>query len=261
MRARKEGKREDIDMNAWGTATNEKIDKSDKNINNSDVVLSFKALIFSLIFISLVPVILVFVFILSLPAIIDWLIHYNDKREYLDSTSAVFWFGNPGNVIHAILEFEKQADPKQIIDEAIPKFFSTDKKNQFRRWRQVIVENSLFWAYWKSIPDSDDCRGNIFTNEESFTHKGVEDEVARLSATPLPANRPPWAAHVFKNCKNEKGDSCSLIVLRLHHSIGDGYALLRGILQGCDIKFDKENDKKSEGKVIKKMIMNLETIL
>jgi hypothetical protein len=47
------------------------------------------------------------------------------------------------------------------------------------------------------------------------------------------SSRPVWNMHIFEKYINETGTTCCAVVLRIHHSMGDGFTLLRVMLKGC----------------------------
>ena len=74
----------------------------------------------------------------------------------------------------------------------------------------------------------------FIVHQESMTHAALQDEVARLENQLMNPLRPVWNMHIYENCKNESGKDVTSVVLRIHHSIADGFILLRAILQACD---------------------------
>jgi WS/DGAT/MGAT family acyltransferase len=106
---------------------------------------------------------------------------------------------------------------------------------QFDRFRQRVVylgeENT---PYWEEDPRLDlqyhvqrislPARGN---------EAALQDVVSRLIGTPLDPNRPLWQFHLVE----PYGQGCA-VVCRVHHSVGDGQALVHVLLSLTDAEAD-----------------------
>ena len=62
--------------------------------------------------------------------------------------------------------------------------------------------------------------------------KVVEDYVASLSTLPMPRSRPLWDFHLLNFPTSE---AASTVVFRVHHSIGDGIALMAVLMTTTDV--------------------------
>jgi diacylglycerol O-acyltransferase len=107
---------------------------------------------------------------------------------------------------------------------------------QFDRFRQRIVRSRL-------------CRGNLYWEDDpgfdlayhlrraSLPPPGdqaaLQEAVSLLASTPLDLSRPPWQFHLIENYGQG-----SALICRLHHSLGDGMALVHVLLTLADARPD-----------------------
>jgi WS/DGAT/MGAT family acyltransferase len=93
---------------------------------------------------------------------------------------------------------------------------------QYARFRDRVIQ-ILGVPYWERDPAFDISRHVIAARENTLTTK---DELQRYlgeeASTPLPADRPPWQFQVIE----QYGTDSSVVLARVHHSIGDGIALV-----------------------------------
>jgi diacylglycerol O-acyltransferase / wax synthase len=102
----------------------------------------------------------------------------------------------------------------------------------FERFRQRVIQptNPFSSPYWVTISDFD-IRDHLY----HFTPR-VADQAAlqhlssRLMSTQLDFSKPLWEFHFIENY----GEDDSALFCRLHHSIGDGIALIRVLLSLTD---------------------------
>jgi diacylglycerol O-acyltransferase / wax synthase len=95
---------------------------------------------------------------------------------------------------------------------------------KFRRFKQRVVEDSAgaTWVDDKSF----DIRKHIVIEKLPKVAKGQEqaalqDHVALLATQPLDPRRPLWQLHLIENY-----DGGSVLIVRIHHCIADGIALI-----------------------------------
>jgi len=101
----------------------------------------------------------------------------------------------------------------------------------FERFRQRVIQpaNPLSAPNWETVPDFD-----ILDHLYRFTPP-VPDQAAlqhlssRLMSTQLDFSKPLWEFHFIENYADDSALFC-----RLHHSIGDGIALIRVLLSLTD---------------------------
>ena len=95
---------------------------------------------------------------------------------------------------------------------------------KFRRFKQRVVEDSAgaTWVDDKSF----DISKHIVVEKLSKVDKGheqatLQDRVAELAMQPLDPRRPLWQLHLI-----EDYDGGSVLIVRIHHCIADGIALI-----------------------------------
>jgi WS/DGAT/MGAT family acyltransferase len=113
----------------------------------------------------------------------------------------------------------------------------------FARFRQRVVYRDGT-ALWEDDPHFDlDAHVHRVGLAEPDTKSSLEELVSDLMSTPLDFSKPPWQYHLIENY-----DGGSVIVVRLHHCIGDGIALVQVLLSFADEEFDPERATPSYGK-------------
>ncbi|MFD2450510.1 wax ester/triacylglycerol synthase domain-containing protein [Ideonella paludis] len=104
---------------------------------------------------------------------------------------------------------------------------------QYDRFRQKVVEDAV-GAQWVEDTHFDiDAHVVPETLEPQAGQTpldALKDRVADLSATPLDMRRPLWQIHLVENLE----DGRSALVVRVHHCIADGIALISVMLSITD---------------------------
>jgi WS/DGAT/MGAT family acyltransferase len=94
----------------------------------------------------------------------------------------------------------------------------------FERFRQRIVESdsAVGLPHWELDPSFDlDAHCHHVALPDSGSKADLIDFLSDVSSTPLDFSKPLWQVHVVDNVMGG-----SAIVMRIHHSIGDGTALV-----------------------------------
>jgi WS/DGAT/MGAT family acyltransferase len=100
----------------------------------------------------------------------------------------------------------------------------------YRRFRQRVVQPTLQPAYWEDDPTFDlDAHLHRAALPAPGDQEMLQSLVNDLMSTPLDFSKPLWHAHLVENY----GEGCALI-MRLHHCIADGIALMRVLLNFTD---------------------------
>jgi diacylglycerol O-acyltransferase len=105
-----------------------------------------------------------------------------------------------------------------------------------RRFRQQLAWSRLGLGapYWEDDPDFDlGYHLQRATLPPPGDQAALEDVLSLLASTPLDLTRPPWQFHLIENYAE-----CCALVMRFHHSIGDGMALMHVILSLTDSEPD-----------------------
>jgi WS/DGAT/MGAT family acyltransferase len=104
------------------------------------------------------------------------------------------------------------------------KAICSERLGRFDRFRQRVVESGFPIAkpYWEDMPD--------FAPGQQMHHlalpapcdrRALMDLISDLASTPLDRERPLWQGHVVDNVEGG-----SALILRCHHCIGDGTAMM-----------------------------------
>jgi len=113
---------------------------------------------------------------------------------------------------------------RKPLDFAKVKAIYAARLTRFPRFRQRVVERGLPIAApcWEDMPD--------FAIEQQLHHVALPaphdqaalvDLISDLAATPLDRGRPLWQAHVVDGV-----DGGSALIMRIHHCVGDGTAMM-----------------------------------
>lgn len=100
---------------------------------------------------------------------------------------------------------------------------------QYPRFRQRVVEDAA-GATW--VEDRHfDIAAHVL--RETLPHKpgqsmqrALQDRVGELAMQPLDPRRPLWQMHLIENFKGDDGQQGSALIVRIHHCIADGIALI-----------------------------------
>jgi diacylglycerol O-acyltransferase len=94
----------------------------------------------------------------------------------------------------------------------------------FHRFRQLVADRDGN-AHWEADPNFDlDWHVRRVALPEDVSSGSLEEVVSDLVSTPLDPTKPMWQFHVI----DMAGDG-SVVVVRIHHCYGDGFALLHMI--------------------------------
>jgi diacylglycerol O-acyltransferase / wax synthase len=100
---------------------------------------------------------------------------------------------------------------------------------KYRRFGQRVVEDSA-GATW--VDDKNfDIKNHVVTETLKATkgaslQDALQDRVAQLTTTPLDRRRPLWQFHLVENYCLPDGSMGSAMMVRIHHCIADGIALI-----------------------------------
>lgn len=103
---------------------------------------------------------------------------------------------------------------------------------RFDRFHQRVVQSRLLPGtyYWEDDPHFEiDEHLHRITLSPPGDRQALQDLVGELMSTPLDFSKPLWEIHLVE----EYGSGCALIV-RLHHAIADGIALVQVLLSLTD---------------------------
>ena len=100
---------------------------------------------------------------------------------------------------------------------------------KYPRFRQRVVEDPA-GATWVEDPDLD-IHDHVVRERLPRVAKGrekaaLQDLVGRLAVLPLDPMRPLWKMHLVENYRDEDGKPACVLIVRIHHCIADGIALI-----------------------------------
>jgi WS/DGAT/MGAT family acyltransferase len=159
------------------------------------------------------------------------------RRERM-STVDTAWLrmDSEGNLmmIVSVLLFEKPMDLARL-----KRTLEANLLQPYRRFRSAVVQD-LTGIWWQEQEvDLDDHVIPLRLEPAKPGNKdALEGLVSTLSATKLDPDRPLWQMHVVDGCIGEDGKMRQAVIVRIHHCIADGIALV-GVLLSM---FDKTPD-------------------
>jgi diacylglycerol O-acyltransferase / wax synthase len=134
-------------------------------------------------------------------------------------------------MISGVLTFDHPIDMAHL--KAVFQHRFVDKYVRFRQ-RVVQPRLSLRAAYWEVDPNFDlDAHIHRVALPAPGDKAALQEMASDLTSTPLDFARPLWQMHYIENY----GEGCALLV-RLHHCIADGMALVGVLLSLTDMSPD-----------------------
>ncbi len=113
----------------------------------------------------------------------------------------------------------------------------------YKRFRSRVVSD-LSGSWWQEQEvDLDDhvIHTALAPAKKGASNKpALQELVGKLSAEPLNPDKPLWQMHLVDNCMGEDGKLRQALIIRIHHCIADGVALV-GVFMSM---FDKTPDEK-----------------
>ncbi|HYD96670.1 MAG TPA: wax ester/triacylglycerol synthase family O-acyltransferase [Noviherbaspirillum sp.] len=141
-------------------------------------------------------------------------------------------------MIVAVLMFDQPLDMQRFrraIDTRLLKY---------SRFRSRVEHDLTGGAWWR--PDGIDLDDHIIRTRlpdgKPGNKKALERLVGELSGTPLDPKKPLWQMHVVDNCVGEDGEVRQSIIVRIHHCIADGMALVGVLLSLFERTRDPADD-------------------
>ena len=154
------------------------------------------------------------------------------RRERM-STVDTAWLrmDSPGNLmmIVSVLMFDKPLDIARFKHTMVSRFLP------YSRFRSRVVQD-ITGAWWHEQEiDLDDHIIHTRLGPAKPDNKAeLEALVGNLSATPLDPSKPLWQMHLVDNCVGEDGKKRQAVIIRIHHCIADGVALVGVLLSMFD---------------------------
>ena len=133
-------------------------------------------------------------------------------------------------VVNTVLWFDVPVDQASVLE-----MFGERVVSRFRRFRQRVADPALTLAPW-AAPEWVDDAGFALADHVSRTRlpasgdqRALQRTASDLAGRPLRKDRPLWELHLLDGY----GDGGAL-VLRTHHAIADGAALMQVLLSLAD---------------------------
>lgn len=150
---------------------------------------------------------------------------------------------NP-NYISALMLVKGKPDIKQLRDLVEKKIIHGKPEKTYTRMKQRVSKcyNTYLWRDEEDFKISDHI---IELHKQNITTKSqLETIYTELSSQQLPENISPWQFTVIKLCGKEE---MFCIHFKLHHCIGDGFAMVGLLGQLVDGKIKLLEPKKTHG--------------
>lgn len=155
------------------------------------------------------------------------------QREKM-STVDTAWLrmDSSGNLmmIVSVLMFDKPLDLACFRQTMKRRFLS------YSRFRSCVVQDltGAWWEEQKVDLDHHILQSRLPSARGGSNKEELERMVGELSATALDHSRPLWQMHVVDNCVGEDGKVRQGVIIRIHHCIADGIALVGVLLSMFD---------------------------
>ncbi len=150
-------------------------------------------------------------------------------RDYLTSIdTAMLQLEDPTNLmmITGVMVFDSPIDYERLKATIEVRLLGMRRFRQRLTWSRL----GLGSPYWRDDPDFDlGYHVQRATLPPPGDQAALQDVVSLLASTPLDLTRPLWQFHLIENYA-----ACCALVMRFHHCIGDGMALMHVILSLTD---------------------------
>ena len=168
------------------------------------------------------------------------------RREKM-STVDTAWLrmDSDGNLmmIVAVLMFDKPMDMKRFRYAIETRFL------KYSRFRSRVARDMTGSAWWQ--PEEIDLdyhlvHASLPAPGKRGNKEALERMVSELSGTPLDFSQALWQMHIVDNCVGEDGKARQAAIIRIHHCIADGMALVGVLLSMFDKTRDGADDEPVE---------------
>ncbi len=124
-------------------------------------------------------------------------------------------------IIESIMWFDEPLDPDAVLDTLATRLLA---RYPVFGWRAERSDAAVGPDQW--VEDADFALGDhvAFHEMHGDPHAAVQRFLEARMSEPLPRDRPLWQAHVLN------GADASALIMRFHHAIADGTALVRVLL-------------------------------
>ncbi|HEX8956800.1 MAG TPA: wax ester/triacylglycerol synthase family O-acyltransferase [Burkholderiaceae bacterium] len=167
------------------------------------------------------------------------------QRERM-STVDTAWLrmDSDGNLmmIVSVLMFDRPLDMARFKRTMKRRFLT------YGRFRSKVVQD-LAGAWWEEQEvelEHHIVQTRLTAKKDESNKPALEAMVGELSATMLAPDKPLWQMHVVDNCVGEDGGVRQAVIIRIHHCIADGIALVGVLLSMFDAVRDAPDEEDNE---------------
>lgn len=116
--------------------------------------------------------------------------------------------------------------------------FMEERIVPFDRFQMRVLQDGRGRARWDPDPDFRIDRHVVETTlPEPGGKEGLQDLVSALMSEPLSFDHSPWTVHLVHDVE----DGGSAAIVRIHHVIGDGIALMHVLISAADEYYDPDS--------------------
>jgi NRPS condensation-like uncharacterized protein len=116
------------------------------------------------------------------------------------------------------------------------------------RFRALLLTGEWGWSRWRPV-------SHVRLEQHVFVHENPAGEspdfvwsfeqyfasLEEIAKEPMDLSKPLWQMHLFPKFKTDQGDCTSLLLIRVHHCLGDGQGLLCLLVKACSQEGSLEN--------------------
>jgi hypothetical protein len=164
--------------------------------------------------------------------------------EYLDPVSSNQINQDPEYCmnVHALVTFAGQVKLEDVKDDF--RFYV----KHFDHFREKVVRRQWLWPYWS--PVYVDVDEHVKMDETELGHASMCEVIAESLSEGLDPNKALWKVTVYPNFICDDGSKGSALLIKYHHCIGDGFAMLKLLMSRTTAVPDPPpRQKKTKGAV------------
>jgi len=154
---------------------------------------------------------------------------YREKMSIVDT--AWLRMDSDGNLmmIVSVLMFDKPMNVARLRHTMHDRFLP------YQRFRSRVVSDVTgTWWQEQAVDLDDHIIHTQLKSAKPHNKAALECLVSELAATPLNQTKPLWQMHLVDNCIGADGKTRQALVIRIHHCIADGIALVGVLLSMFD---------------------------
>jgi hypothetical protein len=130
-------------------------------------------------------------------------------------------YGKPGMALTVTLGYDGPLNKSQV-----EKRYKDTMESQFPELKQFLSWWMGFY-FWEQDPNFSFDDHFTYCEEEIKCMEDLDERRHAMSGKPFRKRKPLWNVVVFPNCKIEGSDVKTATILRIHHTMADGYSILQ----------------------------------